>query len=259
MVTLGDFFEVNQQILQFAYGLVFFILGFAIILQVYGSSRLELARSLRWLAAFGIFHAFYEWGDLFIPLQAEYLGSSTIKLLYYFQLTLLAVSFACLFEFGVAILHPLGRARWLHALPGILLAGWFVLIFLVLLPVTPDEHLWRHMAVGLTRYFIGFPGGMLAGYGLWVHTLQRIKPLNVPKIVNNLRVAAFSIIIYSILAGLIPPSLNFFPGNILNARTFTQAIGVPPWIFRSLVGLVITIAVIRALEIFEVETERRIE
>jgi signal transduction histidine kinase len=77
--------------------------------------------------------------------------------------------------------------------------------------------------------------------------------------VNNLRVAAFSIIIYSILAGLIPPSLNFFPGNILNTRTFTQAIGVPPWIFRSLVGLVITIAVIRALEIFEVETERRIE
>src|SRR5678815_1987894 len=75
MISLQEFFNLNRQLILFVYGLGFFILGFAIILQVQQSSRLELARSLRWLAAFGITHAFNEWGDLFIPIQAQYLLS----------------------------------------------------------------------------------------------------------------------------------------------------------------------------------------
>ena len=259
MITFAEFFDINHQVVLFVYGLVFFILGFAIILQVRGSSRLDLARSLRWLAAFGITHAFNEWGDLFIPIQTEYLSINIINMLYYFQLILLAVSFACLFEFGVAVLRLQGRARWLRALPGSLLAGWFIVSFFALLPDMADRQLWRHTAIALARYFIGFPGGLLAGYGLLVNTIQRIKPLNVPKIVRTLRVAGFSLGIYSILSGLIPPPIHFFPGNLLNTRTFTQAVGAPPWVFRSLIGLVIAVSIIRALEIFEVETERRIE
>ena len=54
MSVLSQFFFYNKEIILFVYGLGFFILGFAIILQVQQSSRLELARSLRWLAAFGI-------------------------------------------------------------------------------------------------------------------------------------------------------------------------------------------------------------
>jgi signal transduction histidine kinase len=51
----------------------------------------------------------------------------------------------------------------------------------------------------------------------------------------------------------------FFPGNLLNDDTFRQVAGVPPLVFRSLIGLVLAIAIIRALEIFDVETERMIE
>ncbi|MBM3126824.1 MAG: hypothetical protein FJZ87_17445 [Chloroflexi bacterium] len=258
MITLAEFFEINHQIILFVYGLVFFILGFAVIIQVRRSSRLDLARSLRWLAAFGITHAPNEWGDLFIPIQAEYLSDGIVNVLYYLQLTLLAVSFACLFEFGVAVLRPQGHGRWLHALAGSLFVGWMVVSFIVLLPAMVDEHLWRHTAIALARYFIGFPGGLLAGYGLRMHTIQRIKPLDVPNIVRNLRVVGFSLGIYALLGGLIPPSVSFFPGNLVNTRTFTQAIGAPPWVFRSIIGLVIAVAIIRALEIFEVETGRRI-
>ena len=64
MISLTEFFELNREIILFVYGLVFFILGFAIVLQTRQSSRLDLARNLRWLAAFGIAHGFYEWGDL---------------------------------------------------------------------------------------------------------------------------------------------------------------------------------------------------
>src|SRR5512144_1306463 len=117
MTPLEVFFAQNREIIYFVYGLAFFILGFAIILQVQQSSRLELARSLRWLAAFGITHAFNEWGDLFIPIQAQYMSATIIRLLRVFQLVLLAVSFDALFEFGVSVLRPFNLPKWTRGVP----------------------------------------------------------------------------------------------------------------------------------------------
>ena len=74
MNFIQNFFSVNYEIIYFTYGLVFFVLGLAIALQSRHSSRLDLARDLTWLAAFGFLHGFNEWGDLFIPLQAQYLS-----------------------------------------------------------------------------------------------------------------------------------------------------------------------------------------
>ncbi len=259
MISMVDFFNINGQIIYFVYGLVFFVLGIAILLQVRRSSRLDLARSLRWLAAFGIAHAFNEWGDLFIPLQSSYLDPVMTRILWVLQLILLAVSFACLFEFGVAVLRPLGRARWLHSFPAAIVLVWTLVIFFILLPLISDITLWYRTANALARYFIGFPAAMLAAYGLRVHTLQRIKPLNVPVITRMLRIAGVSLGVYGVLAGLIPPPVSFFPGSLINTHIFQQLIGIPVLVFRSFVGLIIAVTIIRALEVFAVESERRIE
>ena len=101
------FFQTNRDIFFFIYGLTFFNMGVTILLQTRCSSRLELARSLVWLALFGITHGLNEWGDFFIPKQADYLSATAINGLYMFKLVILAVSFACLFEFGVTMLNPL--------------------------------------------------------------------------------------------------------------------------------------------------------
>ena len=259
MITLAEFFLINRSTIYFVYGLVFFLLGFAIILQTRQSSRLDFARSLRWLAAFGIAHGFHEWGDLFIPIQAEYLSPETIRILYILHLILLALSYIFLFEFGFALLYTGKRGRWFHWLTPLLFIGWFIVLISILTPVNTDERLWRYPANALARYFIGFPGGLLAAFALRRHTLQRIKPLNVPQIVLTLQVAGIALGIYALLGGLIPPPVGFFPGNVINRETFTNVVGIPPLVFRSLVGLVIAVALIRALEIFDVETERRIE
>lgn len=259
MISLADFFNLNGQIIYFVYGLVFFVLGIAILLQVRRSSRLDLARSLRWLAAFGIAHAFNEWGDLFIPLQSSYLDPVMIRILWALQLILLAVSFACLFEFGVAVLRPLGRTRWLHGFPAGIVLVWALVIFFILLPLISDITVWYRTANALARYFIGFPAAMLAAYGLRVHTLQRIKPLNVPVITRMLRIAGVSLGVYGVLAGLIPPPVSFFPGTLINTHIFQQLVGIPVLVFRSFVGLIIAVTIIRALEVFTVESERRIE
>jgi signal transduction histidine kinase len=259
MTSLSDFFANNKEIVLFVYGLGFFILGLAIILQVEQSSRLELARSLRWLAAFGITHALNEWGELFIPIQAEHLQGTTVRLLFVLRLILLAVSFACLFEFGVSVLRPFNQAGWLRGVPAVLLATWGFFTFFVMLPLATDLTIWHHTANALARYFIGFPGGMLAAYGLRYHAIKRIKPLNVPVIFGTLQIAGISLGIYAILGGLITPQVNFFPGNILNTTNFEQLFGIPTIIFRTLISLVIAVSVIRSLEVFTLETQRKIE
>jgi signal transduction histidine kinase len=259
MISIHDFFILNYQIILFVYGLGFFILGFAILLQVQQSSRLELARSLVWLAAFGITHAFNEWGDLFIPIQTQYLTPQGIRLLEVFQLILLAVSFAALFQFGISVLSPFNLPRSLQSVPGVVLAGWTFVVFFIVLPFQPELEAWHHTSSALARYFICLPGGLLAAYGLRLHAIKRIKPLNVSVIYSTLRIAGISIGIYAILAGLVPPPVNFFPGNILNTVTFAQAVGVPIIVFRTIVSLVIAASVIRSLEIFTVESQRKIE
>lgn len=259
MITLTEFFEINNEIILFIYGLVFFILGLAIILQTRQSSRLDLAHNLRWLAAFGITHGFYEWGDLFIPIQAEYLNEKNIELLYSIHLIILAISFIFLLEFGLAFISPIPRREFMHWQSLIVFGTWLIIAFIVL-PLYISEHrLQHHIGNAIARYFIQFPGGMIAAYGLRVHTIERIVPLNVPKIVRTFQIAGISLILYTLVGGLIPPPIPFFPGNILNTITFTEFTGIPPMVFRSLTGLIITLTLVRGLEIFDLETERRIE
>ena len=143
--------------------------------------------------------------------------------------------------------------------PAALLVLWIFVSFFVVLPFEADVENWHHIVNALARYFIGFPGGLLAAYGLRVHAIRRIQPLNVPVIFNTLRVAGIALGTYAILGGLIPAPVNFFPGDLLNARTFEQFVGVPLILFRTLSSLVIAISVIRSLEIFTLETQRKIE
>jgi signal transduction histidine kinase len=212
-----------------------------------------------WLAAFGITHAFNEWGDLFIPIQSEYLSPVVIQLLHVAQLLLLAASFACLFEFGISVLRPFNGAGWMRGVPAFVFGGWAFWVFFILLPTIPDLDIWRRTANALSRYFIGFPGGLLAAYGLRVHAIRRIEPLDVPVIFRTLRVAGISLAIYAALGGLIPPPVNFFPGSVLNTATFATTIGIPALVFRTLISLVIAVSVIRSLEVFDLETQRKIE
>ncbi len=259
MESLRLFFELNRDLVFFLYGLTFFVLGLAIALQSRHFSRLDIARSFTWLAAFGFTHGLHEWGEYFIPIQAIYLSEGTIELLHFLRLLLLAVSFACLFEFGVRLLRPLGQARILHRMPAVLLSAW-ILVGLLLLPGRIREpEIWHNLADAGARYFIGFPGGLVAAIGLRRHTYERITRFDAPHIARSMRFVGVTLGLYALLGGLIVPPISFFPGNLINTVSFEQLLIAPAPVLRSIIGLMLAISTIRALEVFDLEIVRRIE
>jgi len=253
------FFSNNREIFLFIYGLIFFQLGMAISLQSRSHSRLDLARSLRWLSWFGIIHGLYEWGDIFIPIQATYLGNPFIRLLQVLQVITLGLSFMFLFEFGVALLLPFGRRRWWHGLPLGIFITWMFVMFFLLLPFIPNRETWLNTSNAAARYFIGFPGGLLAAYGLSKQTRLKIALVAEPRFVQVLAVASVALAFYAILAGLFPEPVPFFPGNLINTMNFTHVTGIPPFLLRSFIGLVLTVCIIRGLEVFSLEVDQMID
>ena len=251
-----DYFTLNRIIILSIYGQVFFVLGLAILLQSRRHSRLKLARDLRWLALFGLLHALHEWGLVFIPIQAEYLPAPLIAALLAAQIGLLAASFVCLLVFGVVLLeeeHP--AYRWLAvALVGV----WFAVSAVAYL-LTPGLEEWIQLANIWARYLLAFPGACLAAAGLYRQSKTDVIAESGPQFNRMLRWASYSLLAYGFVAGLVVPAGPFFPANTLNQSVVEDWFGVPIEVFRSLAGLLLTVSVIRALELFVVEVDRLIE
>ncbi len=258
MVTLTKVLEVNWIILYFVYGQVFFIMGLVTGLQWQRQSRLELARPLPWLAAFGVAHGLTEWGYIFVPLQSLYLPDPLVRLMIIAHLLLLAVSFFFLLQFGVELLLPRWpRRRRLRAAPGALLFLWggAVLAWGAL----SGDPLNVVVAVGdsWSRYLLCLPGSVLAFVGLRRQARQ-VREMELPRIAAYLTGAAVAFLVYALVGGLVVPTAPVFPANLLNYALLTRTIQVPAPVFRSLCGLAMAFFVVRSLDVFRVETDRRL-
>jgi signal transduction histidine kinase len=258
--------EINWIILYFVYGLVFFVTGLVTGLQWRRQSDLDLARPLPWLAAFGIAHGFNEWGHVFIPLQALYLADSVVRLMVIAHLLLLAVSFFFLFQFGVELLLPLlsrqkpwgmSLHRWLRAMPAIMFIIWGVAMFLR--GALTQDPLNVLIATGnaWSRYFLCFPGAILASIGLFRQARQ-MRELELPRIAIYLTGAAVAFLVYALVGGLLVPTGPVFPANLVNYSLLDRTLQIPAPVFRSLCGLAMAFFVVRSLDVFQVEVDRRL-
>ncbi len=258
MVSFAEVLEVNWVILYFVYGQVFFVMGLVTGLQWRQRSRLELARSLPWLAAFGIAHGLNEWGYIFVPLQALLLSDSTVRLMVLGHLLLLAVSFFFLFQFGIELLlPPTARQRWLRAVPGIVLLLWGVVIFLRVAFRQDALNVLVAIGDGWSRYMLAFPGAILAVVGL-ARQARQMREMNLPRIARYLIGAAVAFSVYALAGGLMVPTAPTFPANLFNYALLDRTLHVPAPVFRSLCGLAMAFFVARSLEVFRVETEQHI-
>ena len=287
MEWLAHLFETNRIIVLSVYGQVFFITGLAIALQSRKRSELALARTLPWLAAFGIVHGFVEWGYLFVPIQSGFLPAPIIHLLLLAQLALKGISYALLLQFGAELLlstrggggpgvevrGALGQP-WLRLVPGVALLLWAfgtIALSLQTSGFTPSAQPWlpagqidralaavgAPLAVGdvLSRYMLALPAVAAVMLGLW-RSAAALGPIARPPVGGSLRLATIAFGVYGVLAGLIGMAAPFPPASMLNSSLVLDTLGIPIEVLRSAAGLVIAIAVIRALDLFEQETDR---
>ena len=247
---------LNRIIILSIYGQVFFVLGLAIFMQSRRHSRLKLARDLRWLAIFGILHAMHEWGLVFIPIQAGYMPDLVITVLRVAQVALLVASFLFLLTFGIVLVER--RVRLWRGLALIFVGAWLTVTLLayagILTGMPPMQ-----ITATAARYLLALPGGLLAAAGLYRLGHTRLIDQENPKYGRSLRWGGFALLGYALAGGLIVAPAPFFPANVLNQTLLLNWIGIPIEIFRSFAGLVLTVSMIRALELFEVEVDQLIE
>ena len=258
MTALTEILEVNWIILYFVYGQVFFVTGLVTGLQWRRHSDLELARPLPWLAAFGVAHGLNEWGYIFIPLQALYLDEPVVRLMIIAHSLLLAVSYFFLLQFGIELVMPLvPRHRWLRALPAMALLVWGLAVVLRgFLAQDPLSDLVA-IAEAWARYFLCLPGAVLAGVGLFRQARQ-VRAMGLSRIARYLTGAAMAFLVYALFGGLLVPPAPAFPANVLNYAWLDATIRIPAPVFRSLCGLAMAFFVVRSLEVFQVEADRRL-
>ena len=281
MAWLAELFETNRIIVLSVYGQVFFVMGLAVALQSRQRSKLPLARSLGWLAAFGILHGLMEWGYLFVPIQAGFLPQPVIEALLVLQLLLKPLSFGLLFQFGVELIlsargpEPDQKGRpWLRFVPAVAAGLWAVATLtisgMVASSFVPDAGPWlpsveigpalaevgAPLAVGdvVARAMLALPASILVAIGLR-RTTGLLGNLAAPRGAQALRLASVAFVAYAVVAGLVPLPAPFPPASFLNSRTVLETLGVPIEVFRSLAGLAIALAMIRSLELFEQETD----
>ncbi|GAW93271.1 sensor histidine kinase [Calderihabitans maritimus] len=250
--------KLHFPLIYFVYGLVYFMMGFAILIKNKNGSNFILARPLWLLGIFGLLHGLADWTPAFLPIWREIYRPETILQLRIGAHVLLAFSYLALFFFGVRLLiHTLGLSRWLEAVPVTLFIIWSVSV-VTLYGVLSDPVDWMCRMSALARYMLGFPAAMLSAYGLYLQVAE-LKKLQMPFLTESMRWASIYFAAYGFLTGLIVPKSNFFPASWLNYESFMAVTGLPVQFFRLICGIGISFCIIRILKIFDVESRKRIE
>jgi signal transduction histidine kinase len=230
--------------LYFFYGLAFIFLGVSITFKDLKSSELKIAGSLWLLAGFGFTHGAHEWLELYLLLQAQYISASEIFLLNLLAVFSVIISFLFLFEFGLSLIGAINKKRksWLKWIPVILFVLW--ILYLWYSGFSFDMQFFK-MADISSRHIFGFVGGLMTSYGL-IECSAEVKSLSQP-VTKRLFYAGIVFGFYSIMAGVVP-SGTVFPYLQIRVE-----------VFRGISAILIAYFIVKALNIFDIETKKKLE
>jgi signal transduction histidine kinase len=240
----------------FFYGLSFFSMGLAVLLEVGRSSELDFARALRALAGFGLIHGGHEWVEMFLLIHTHILGTPVYQFIGPGRVVLLAVSFLFLISFGARLIAGSARYRLSWQMLGAIAAIWAGGLIWLFIFEPADSRL---VALDVyTRYSLAIPGAALTAWGL---ILQRQKFLQVGMrgYGRDVLAAAVAFGLYGGIGQLFASPSNVFPSSFLNSDVFLDWFGFPIQLFRSIMACIAAIGITSSLRAFEEETRRQIE
>ena len=239
------------------YGLAFYSMGLALLLEGGRGSDLRLRRALRPLAAFALLHALHEWIEAYqrlglLPLQdtAPLLWSAGL-------LAILAFSFLSLAAFGAQLWAADENRRRLSFLVPIALAAIWGLGLLMLRNSLSLNGGLFNAAEAWTRYVIAVPASLLAAAGL-VAQQRAFRRAGMVRFGRDCLWAAIAFVWYGLIGQVFVNASPLPPSDMINQDVFLQTFGVPIQVVRAVAAVVIAVFVIRVLRSFDVETQRRI-
>lgn len=239
----------------FFYGLAFYSMGLAILLERGRGTDARLRHALRPLAAFGFLHGFNEWLEMLAVLGVLPGHSEAWIAWEAARLAILAFSFLSLAAFGASLLAPDDRLRRLSLLvPLVLAAIWG--FGLLILRGRYGEGLVAVIDVW-TRYSLAIPASLLASAGL-VAQQRRFREAGMAQFGRDCLWAAIAFAWYGLVGQLFTQSSALPPSGTLNQQLFFQMFGFPVQVLRGAAAVVASVFVIRFLRSFEVETRRQI-
>jgi signal transduction histidine kinase len=246
--------QVNLILVFFIYGLAFFSMGLALMLESGRSPLLAGASILLPLALFGILHGIHEWLEM--TLQAtDWLGLQTQLWLASLRLVILIISFSLLIIFGLVSLRPERRFSRADAYVSVgLLALYITLVVLVYIHNLHNPNDWVRSSDVLARYLLAVPGAILASLALGRRANQA-KAQQRYRLARSLAWAAAGFAVYGV-SQLFVPVADFFPANIFNSTMFLNMFGAPIQVVRAVVAVVITVSLIRAIQAVEEERQK---
>ena len=254
---MAEIFTNNIIAIYFFYGLSFFVMGLAVLLEFGHSSKLDFARALRPLIGFGIIHGCHEWFEMFLLIRERISGPYTAPWVLPVRLIALATSFLFLIAFGARLITGVEKRKLYIGMLSVITAIWMIgLLGVIFNPSTSQS---RAVAADVyTRYALAIPGAVLTVWGL---IIQRRKFIQVGMSSFGLDVllAAIAFGLYGGVGQLFAGRSIIFPSEYLNSETFLRWFGFPVQVFRAGMATMAAVFITRSLRAFEVESNQRIE
>lgn len=164
---MADFFVHNLITVFFFYGLSFFCMGFAILLEVGHASDLDFAHALRPLGFFGIIHGSHEWFEMLLLVRGQLSTTPPGEFIFSLRIVLLASSFIMLLVFGARMLSGPKNSRKIMVSIGLAVAIWLVGLLWISI-YSQGSVGWQTAADVYTRYALAVPGAALTAWGLLI-------------------------------------------------------------------------------------------
>ena len=246
-------------VIYFVYGLAFYSMGLALLVESGRASELGFARSMRLLAGFGLLHGIHEWIDMSEVALELYHNSPLPLMLMWLRLAILVASFLALMAFGENLLKrkPDRRRPYWRLTVGAAL--WYgISCVVVQITYQLNELAWIQAADVLSRYILGIPGSVLACWALW-HERTVFRERGMSLFVRDLTVAAIAMALYGIVGQFFTRASVIFPSMVLNSELFLQITGFPIQLLRAGMAALVAISMIRVLRALEVENQQRLD
>ena len=239
-------------ILFFLYGLAFFSMGLALMLEMGRGSESNLRGALGPLAVFGFLHGIHEWLEMFqflhmLPGQEEAILPWGTLLL-----SILVFSFLSLAIFGSLLIAPSQRARRLSLLVPLGLAAIWAFGLFILKGRFPGDVVLVDVADVWTRYVLGIPSAVLASAGLIVQQ-RAFRKAGMAQFGRDSLWAAVAFAWYGVIGQTFTRQSLLPPSTVVNEYLFLNLFGFPVQALRGAAAVVVAVFVVRSLRAFEVE------